>query len=221
MPRRKGSKNEGVFCLKGKKLEGEQLKKLLKNNAIMHERYANDPAYRAKFFIDEICLNCGKVNRKYKNSANGFCNSKCRWQYIKKTDPLKWKARSLSANLLFGIGKGNKGKLEFIENLIKEAVGNRCKYCGAELTLKNINIDHKTPFGKIEYRRHKVNSVEVRLALDAKTNIHIICAKCNRIKRDMTDEEYQKLLEFLDTDKSLKDKILKRLGAGQVWAYKN
>lgn len=221
MPRPRGSKNKGTFCLRGKKIEGNQLRKLLKNNALMHERYNNDLEFKAKFFIDETCLNCGGVNKKYKNNANGFCDSKCRWQYIKKTDPIKWKARALSANLIFGMGKGNKGKLDFIEGLIKDSIGCGCKYCGVILNIDNINIDHKTPFGKTKYRRDKIDFVEERLKLDAIENIHIICGKCNRIKGNMTDKEYRELLEFLDTNKRLKDKVLKRLGAGQVWAYRS
>ena len=216
MPRPKGSKNKGVFCLKGKKLEGEQLRKLLGNNALMHERYNNDPEYRAKFFIDETCLNCGRLNRKYKNNANGFCNSKCRWQYIKKHDPLRWKARSLSANLIFGDGGDGHKKIDIVEQLIRDSLNQRCGYCGAKLTLRNISLVHKIPIGRAEYRRNKRGSVEQRLQADAFPNIQIICRRCNHIKGNLTDYEFTTLLSFLDMNRTLKEKILKRLASGVI-----
>ena len=210
MPRPKGSKNKGVFCLKGKKLEGEQLEKLLKNNAILHKRYKNDPEFKAKFFIDEKCLNCGKIVRKYKNNANGFCSRKCRWGYIKKHNPLEWKARSLSANLISGDGRGHRGKVQVMKDLVEKAVGSKCKYCGRKLTLKNVSLDHKTA---------KAESTQTRVIADCFANLQLICRECNRVKGNLDDYEYDTLLNFLNMNKRLKGKVLKRLGAGMSFIY--
>lgn len=205
--------------LKGKRLEGKRLEKLLLNNQHLKERYKTDPAYREKFFKEMVCLNCGKTTRKYKANANGFCKASCKWEYIKTHNPIRWKARSLSANLIAGIGKGYRGKIDAIESLIRQRLGRECGYCDAKLTLENISVDHKTPYGSGGARRNKADSVEERLQLDALTNIQLICGKCNRLKGNLTDDEFSSLLSFLSSNPSMRTKILKRLGAGHMYAY--
>lgn len=198
------------------KIDGLQLAKLLKHNEALRERYKNDSAYRAKFYKEEVCRNCGKVNMKRKANANGFCDEKCLWEYNKNNDPILWKARSLSANIV-----GGRGKLAWCKALIRDALGQSCKYCGAKLTLENISLDHKIAIGKSNYRRKKRPYAKQRQRADTYENLQIICKKCNHIKGNLNDDEYEALLNFLDSHESLKDKVLKRLGAGQTWLWRH
>jgi len=173
----------------------------------MHRRYKDDPEYRDLFFTTIKCKNCNKLAKKYRANANSFCSTKCRWEYIKKHNPIRYKAMCIGGNLLMGMGKLNS-----LEVLIKKYINTNCKYCGKKLTLSNIGLDHKIPY----YGNNHKNNVQKRRILDRITNLQLICRTCNFIKGNMSDIQYDTLLQFLNSDLDLKSKILKRLKHSSV-----
>ena len=161
------------------------------------------------------CKQCRKVYKGYKNRSSGFCSTKCKTAYMKSHDAIKWKAYSIGANLLLG-----KGKLDAIGELLRESLGKLCRYCGTKLTLKNISLDHKIPVGKSDYRRNKTQYKEERTQMDALDNLQLICRKCNSLKGNFTDYEFESLLNFLNLNKQLEEKLLKRLSGAHIWRWR-
>lgn len=90
-------------------------------------------------------------------------------------------------------------KREILEELVINKYGSNCIYCGAELTWKNMGLDHK-------YSQHRGGT-------DKKKNLQIICQRCNRRKSIMHHPEYKKLLKFItkNFDKDVNQYILGQL----------
>lgn len=117
------------------------------------------------------------------------------------------KANALSVNLRW---KERGKKKAFIIKLITEAKS--CPYCGTELNLNNISLDHKTPFDNSTARR----DIQVHYKLDVPKNLQITCKKCNKIKGNLNDQQFRSLLKFLDRDQQMKESILKRLAQSNI-----
>jgi hypothetical protein len=153
-----------------------------------------------KYTINRVCKYCGKENIKWKtHKRSEFCNNKCKRYYLKKNNPIEYKALTLFACIPLGKGK-NKIALGILNNYLNTD----CRYCDSVLTLKNISLDHKIP---VHWKRNVRNNP----LLGDINNIHLICKKCNQSKRDLTDEQYLRLLEFLNKNIDIKDNILIRL----------
>jgi len=117
------------------------------------------------------------------------------------------KANSLSVNLRW---KERGKKKAFIAKLITEAKS--CPYCGIELNLKNVSLDHKTPFHSSAARR----DLETHYKLDMPENLQITCRKCNKVKGNLNDKQFRSLLKFLSKDPQMKQSILKRLSQSNI-----
>jgi hypothetical protein len=104
-----------------------------------------------------------------------------------------------------------KGKKEFLVQLISESINTPCPYCGVDLTLENISLDHKEAYGSTEARRNKAENKEFRAHLDRKENLHLVCRECNTLKMDMDHEDYLDFLRFFEDRPKAKNSVFRRL----------
>jgi len=72
------------------------------------------------------------------------------------------------------------------DELIKKSLDDPCPYCKQIISIDNISLDHKTP--------QSIGGKEVE----------IICWRCNRMKGELLEKEYKKLLKFINTFERLK-----------------
>ena len=158
---------------------------------------------REKWQQPQKCLVCGREFLPYRPNSK-YCSEKCnqeRYKVWQKENPIKYKAWTLAGCL-----RGIKNKTQTIENLLKSFLNQPCRYCGVILTLENVSIDHKNPIGS-----RKTKSSKEQRILDNPSNLQIICKKCNSLKSDMNDNQFMRLLAFLNQNLDLKELILKRL----------
>lgn len=106
------------------------------------------------------------------------------WDYIEKNS--KGRRQSTKEKLYKRVVSArNRWTKEYgidnVDELIKEALGKPCKYCKKEITIENMSLDHSTP----------------KSIGGARTEI--ICWRCNRMKGELLEDEYIKLLKLIDT----------------------
>jgi hypothetical protein len=63
----------------------------------------------------------------------------------------------------------------------------RCGYCGKELTLKTLQVDHIIPV----YRGYRDGQISVQRGEDTMDNYMPSCARCNRRKSTWTVEQFR------------------------------
>lgn len=175
------------------------------------------PDYRIKHSTQKNCLNCNNVFFAYTYQQK-LCSEKCKYGYELKTrlsDPIARKAFTISGSISMGIGKR-----EYFLALIKDNLGKNCKYCNSILSLDNMSIDHIEPFRSSKIR-HGKEYLGLKKHFDRKENLQVICRPCNKLKSDMNHNEFIKLLEFLNANITIKEKIIKRLARSDImWSFK-
>ncbi len=72
---------------------------------------------------------------------------------------------------------------------VYDKMGGHCAYCGCEIALKDMQVDHMTPVYFCE--THGLDSGEVN-ALD---NLLPACRSCNQYKGTLTVEKFRRLIE--------------------------
>lgn len=157
---------------------------------------------------ESTCVTCGATllsphgNKKY-------CNYRCK--YLSETrdpDPVMVKARTVASSVR---STENGTKKQMIYELLSAAMDKPCVYCGTIITLKNCQLDHKTPVTG-------VRGSPLSRDLDRRSNLQIICRRCNIAKADLDDARFRRLLEFLRTDPVLYGVVWRKLGmSGQAW----
>ena len=169
--------------------------------------------YKDKRAKDAVCEGCGNAYISY-ISTQRYCKDcqpkikSIEWERIKNGDLIMYKARTLGANLTLG-----KGKTDYLYKLLLETIGiKKCVYCNSLITILNVALDHKTPINSNEMRRHKRLFRKELIPFNEKSNLQLICKKCNVLKGNMSHEQFTVLLDFLNKDKVLKDILVKRLG---------
>lgn len=190
-----------------------------------HSRRLKESRYKKNG--SDNCKICGDKFLKYhKNSEicnNSDCkyeNNKVKYQDLKKTDYVKYKAYTLGSTVRLG-----KGKTEILENMLIKALKKPCKYCKECFDINQASLDHKTPrTGSKVYDRKTKKQIytdeEIRL-LDSEENLQIICRDCNQNKGDMDDRQFKIFYRFLNRNKDIKEKLLKRLKFTRVfWGRK-
>jgi 5-methylcytosine-specific restriction endonuclease McrA len=91
--------------------------------------------------------------------------------------------------------------LDQLRDVVKEALGDVCQYCGGPLTVMNWETDHRLPTS--------------RGGQHALANIVIVCDGCNLAKGPISHDEFDALLDLLRTFHPLaKKNLLARLRAG-------
>jgi len=104
-------------------------------------------------------------------------------------------ARSKKVGVRFELG------IEEVREMIYEAYASYCKYCGRQITIKNMVFDHTLPISK--------GGESVR------SNLQIICKSCNCVKGSLDETELQILLDWLETvPETLKKDLMIRLARG-------
>jgi 5-methylcytosine-specific restriction endonuclease McrA len=168
--------------------------------------------HRFQKFCQELdCLktarNLPKKAYRGRNRDKERSRSRQHAAYLKQNFPTKYKARMLCSPLHWGRGATDKMII-----IIERALGTKCPYCPAILSLTNISLDHKVPLN------HNDPSItpERRQELNAEANIHLVCSRCNRCKGNIHHDSFLRLLEFLHTDKSLETVVLARLRLSAV-----
>lgn len=160
--------------------------------------------------IVSVCENCGDEYEvsPQKKDLSKYCGQKCAYEknYTKQQDPIRKKAMVVGANLLMG-----KGKLEFLMGLVGDAIGSKCIYCGEELSLDNMSIDHKEAYGSTKLRRSKAENRDIRKKMDRRENLQIICRPCNSIKNDIDHDDYLSFLEWSGAHPNAANSINRRL----------
>jgi 5-methylcytosine-specific restriction endonuclease McrA len=182
-------------------------------------REAQMKAKRARYkkYGTAVCVSCGKTFEKYNANSVACSDPKCisnrnksKYKEMKMTDPIKAKAFALFSTIRLG-----RGKSDIAVDMLKKALDKPCKYCGQAITLDNASVDHKKPrLGSKVYNRKKkkmVYSSEEIHELDKRDNLHIICRDCNQTKSDLSDEQFIRLLAFLNENTDIKDNLFKRL----------
>lgn len=173
----------------------------------------------AKFM--KKCSACGAKDVEFhgRSSVCKKCEYKKNSELRRKRyaeNPILHKANNVSSRLKWG-----RGSQERMIKLIEKYLGEKCKYCGVELTLDNMSLDHKIPLPHClskpskrtknskmyaEYTPEKIKE------LNSEENLHFICLKCNRRKGNLTDEEYSELIKFLEKYPHMKEIVLAKLG---------
>ena len=173
------------------------------------------------WYLEQKKLVCRTCRKKYvakyfsnpKNRKKREIQRKAQIARMKIERPIHVKVRTLISGFRWGVGGADR-----MEKIINGYLGTLCKYCKIILTLDNCSADHKIPYAVANKgRRDRPNLKKVLYTkeedeyLRSPTNIHIICFSCNKIKSNMTDEQFVGLLNYLDSDPKLKLMILTRL----------
>jgi hypothetical protein len=100
-------------------------------------------------------------------------------------------------------------------------LGKKINLCNEIIDLENASLDHKIPrTGSKVTKRNKGRQAytyeEIR-KLDDASNLQIICRKCNNYKGEFNSEEYNILLNFLNINTTIKEKLFKRFRTGMLF----
>lgn len=91
-----------------------------------------------------------------------------------------------------------------LKALVIEKITQGCCYCGKKLTPKNFELDHLVPIG--------------RGGSFTMSNLAVCCRQSNRIKGQLTANEFHDLMHFLLTlPTEAQQDIRQRLGIGGKW----
>ena len=145
-----------------------------------------------------------------KSSTSGEKATLMKVQKNPDSKRIRKKASSLAGGLSWG-----KGATDKMEALILASLDTPCLYCGTELHLNTISLDHKEPLIR-SLVRHGVYTPSELKKLNSIDNLHLVCRKCNRRKREIPHKKYLKLLKWLEKDPDLKKMILDRLAASNM-----
>lgn len=119
---------------------------------------------------------------------------------MKKSSTLRstLKRRSKEYEVVFNI------TLPEIRRLLLRAYGNKCKYCGDVLDVRNMVCDHMVPLS---------NGGDSILE-----NLEMICKRCNTRKGPLTTKEYNGVVKWLSTQKEwVRGYIYRKLSGKDVF----
>ena len=136
-----------------------------------------------------------KLKKHHGNRSKGVFH-----RLMKKSSTLRTslKRRSREYEVLFDIS------LREIRELIHSEYGRKCKYCSNILKVNNMVCDHSIPLS------HGGASI--------RTNLQMICARCNTRKGPLTHKAYSKLLAWLKRqNQNTRDYILRKLARSDVF----
>ena len=147
---------------------------------------------RTKFWEEKFLP---KLKKHHGNRAKGVFH-----RLMKKSSTLRTslKRRSKEYEVLFDIS------LREIRELVYAAYGRKCRYCKNNLKVNNMVCDHSIPLS---------NGGE-----SVKSNLQMICARCNTRKGPLTHKAYSKLLALLKRqNQNTRDYILRKLARSDVF----
>ena len=135
------------------------------------------------------------LKKQHKNHAK-----KTFHRLMKKSSTLKTslKRRSKEYEVEFDL------TLDEIRNMLLQSYATGCRYCGVTLVIQNMVCDHLEPISNG--------------GPSIKSNLQMICARCNTRKGPLTDKVYRKLLGWLKRqNKNSRDYILRKLSKSDVF----
>jgi len=111
---------------------------------------------------------------------------------LRKENPFLYRAKALRQAFK---KLGHSFTLEEVINIMNLA--SICEYCHKLIEPLDYSIDHKTPLNK-----GGTNDIG---------NLHLTCIKCNKVKGDLTDEQFKDLMGYLADKPEVYDNLYKRL----------
>jgi len=111
---------------------------------------------------------------------------------LRKENPFLYRAKALRQAFK---KLGHSFTLEEVINRMNQA--SICEYCHKLIEPLDYSIDHKTPLNK-----GGTNDIG---------NLHLTCIKCNKVKGDLTDEQFKDLMGYLADKPEVYDNLYKRL----------
>jgi len=111
---------------------------------------------------------------------------------LRKENPFLYRAKALRQAFK---KLGHSFTLEEVINIMNQA--SICEYCHKLIEPLDYSIDHKTPLNK-----GGTNDIG---------NLHLTCIKCNKVKGDLTDEQFKDLMGYLADKPEVYDNLYKRL----------
>lgn len=119
---------------------------------------------------------------------------------LKVENPILYRARALR------LAYKKLGHQLSVEQILAMMEANKvCRYCGKEIKPLDYSIDHRIP---------KANG-----GTNDISNLDLICIKCNKVKGNLTGEEFTKLMAFLKDYPNIYEDLYKRLRmAGMVYS---
>ena len=119
---------------------------------------------------------------------------------LKKTNPKLYRAKALR------LAYRKLGHNLSVEEVLALMDNDICPYCNKQIFPLDFSIDHKLP-------KNRGGSNEL-------INLHLVCTKCNKVKGDLTDEEFKQLMAFLKEKPIIYENLYKRLRmAGMVFMF--
>ena len=101
--------------------------------------------------------------------------------------------------------KWGKSSTQKIRVMLQEALGKPCFYCGGEITLDNIQLDHKKPmlrtFDLVDGIQNPPEKEFIKF--NRPQNLRFICQNCNLTKGTIPEKEFKVLIDFLKKNKRL------------------
>ena len=134
------------------------------------------------------------LKKQHKNHAK-----KTFHRLMKKSSTLKTslKRRSKEYEVEFDL------TLDEIRNMLLQSYATGCRYCGVTLVIQNMVCDHLEPISNG--------------GPSIKSNLQMICARCNTRKGPLTDEEFKLVCNWLDKQSDdLKKYVYRKLSMADL-----
>ncbi len=103
------------------------------------------------------------------------------WELINSTNKRANTKEKLYRNILSTRSRWKKEYDGDVDLLLMSAIGSPCPYCLKKLEIGDLSLDHQTP-----------KSI-------GGTVVEVVCKRCNRMKGELTKDEYITLLELIGT----------------------
>ena len=192
----------GVWTDERRRKSGENLRKngngkwTLERRAVSVKNLPRNPRKR-DLSNGFVCIDCGtlvpvdkippgvlKHGQAYRCKECHSLRRKKLRKRLKRTDPLRWKARGLSNTYKsFGHNLGIDAVLGAISAPLM------CPYCLETIPPRKISLDHILP-------RSRGGTNEL-------TNLQYTCMSCNSMKGNLTDDEFKRLLAFFSVNSEM------------------
>lgn len=119
------------------------------------------------------------------------------------------KAKTMAKSLRMG-----KGAVDYCREILTRGIGAPCPFCRTYMTLGNVELDHSHP---LRTRNARQSRILRQQHFDQPKNLELVCGKCNRLKSDLTPEDFRVLLAFMARHPVLGANLKRRLGHEQQW----
>lgn len=181
----------------------------IKNSPVLLEKYKQDQ----KKYRESHKEHLHKLNREYyKINKERLCKynnekSKERLRLLKENDPDKYAKylkrmrdaarksyRLHKDDLTYSFKKDNQARETLINYL-----GGKCVICGYSANIHALELDHKNGWGNKDRLRllgskhGKISRYYIKNLAEAKNNLQVLCANCNRIKTIEEKEFYNRI----------------------------